>query len=84
MNTTRNRDVQGFLKQVKKNEQLRKQMQQIKKTNRQESLAEIVKIADAAGFKFTAQDYEETARAQLAGTGNVNQLTEEQLISVAM
>ena len=62
MNTMRNRDAEAFLKQAQTDEQLRKQLQQIKTTGKQ-SMAEIVRIAAAAGFNFTVQDYEEAARA---------------------
>jgi predicted ribosomally synthesized peptide with nif11-like leader len=82
-NTKQNRDAESFLKQAQKDTQLREQLQQIKMTGTKR-LAEIVRIATAAGFSFTTQEYEEAARVQLAAKGIAGrQLTDEQLISVA-
>jgi predicted ribosomally synthesized peptide with nif11-like leader len=79
MNTKQNRNAEAFLKQAQNDTELREQLQQIKMTGRKR-LAEIVRIATAAGFSFTTQEYEEVARVQLAAKGL---LTDEQLISVA-
>jgi predicted ribosomally synthesized peptide with nif11-like leader len=83
MNTKQNRDAEAFLMQAQKDSQLRDQLQQIKMTGKKR-LAEIARIATAAGFSFTTQEYEEAARAQLAGKGPASrQLTNERPISVA-
>ncbi len=83
MDTKQIRGADAFLKQAQKDTQLREQLQQIKMTG-PKRLAEIVRIATAAGFTFTTQQYEEAARAQLAAKAPAGrQLTDEQLISVA-
>jgi predicted ribosomally synthesized peptide with nif11-like leader len=82
MNTKQNRGAEAFLKRAQKDAQLREQLQQIKMTGT-ERLAEIVRIATAAGFNFSTQEYEEATRTQLAAKGNRGrQIADEQLTSV--
>ncbi|HTM54744.1 MAG TPA: Nif11-like leader peptide family natural product precursor [Pirellulales bacterium] len=83
MKTKQNRDANAFLKQVQKNAQLREQLSAIKMTDTN-GLEEIVRIATAAGFNFTAKEYEDAARVRLAAKGPAGcQFTAEQLISAA-
>jgi predicted ribosomally synthesized peptide with nif11-like leader len=65
MNTKQNTAAVAFLKQVQKDELLRQQIDQIKVIG-PTRIAEIVRIAEAEGFSFTVQEYEETIRAQSA------------------
>ena len=81
MDTKQIRDADAFLKQAQTDMQLRQQLQQIKLTGTKR-LAEIVRIATAAGFNFTTQEYEKAARVQLNGPAG-RRLTDEQLISAA-
>ena len=82
MNTKQNRDAEAFLKQTQNDAQLREQLQQIKTTGKKR-LAEIVRIATAAGFNFSTQEYEEAARDKLAAKSNTCcQITDEELTSV--
>ena len=77
MNAKQNRDAQAFLKHAQKDMQIREQMEQINQTG-SKRLAEIVRIATAAGFNFTTQEYE-AAEKTTAG----RQCTDERLISAA-
>ena len=81
MNTKQICDAKAFLKQAQNDAEIRQQLQQIK-LGGPKKLAEIVRIATAAGFSFTTQEYEEAARAQLKGPAG-RQLTDEQLVSAA-
>lgn len=83
MKTKQNRDAEAFLKRAQNDAQLREQLQQIKATGK-ERLAEIVRIATAAGFNFSTQEYEEADSARLTAKGKKGrQLSDEQLISAA-
>jgi predicted ribosomally synthesized peptide with nif11-like leader len=68
MNTKQNRGAEAFLKRAQNDVQLREQLQQIKTTGK-ERLAEIVRIATAAGFNFSTQEYEEADNARLTAKG---------------
>ena len=82
MNTKQNRDAEAFLKRAQNDAQLREQLQQIKTTGK-ERLAEIVRIATAAGFNFSTQEYEEAARSQLTAKGKKSrQIKDEQITSM--
>jgi predicted ribosomally synthesized peptide with nif11-like leader len=84
MKTKSQGDVRAFLKQIRKDEKLRNQLQFIKSTNKQQWLPEIVRIANAAGYTFTAEQYEAAAREQLAAKGHgACEISEEELVSFA-
>lgn len=83
MNISQKSDAKSFLKRAQNDAQLRDQLQQIKLTGTKR-LAEIVRIATAAGYNFTTQEYEETARTYLTAKGPAGcQITDDQIASVA-
>jgi predicted ribosomally synthesized peptide with nif11-like leader len=77
-------DVHAFLKLAQRDEQIRKQLQEIKATNKQQSIEQICRIAAAAGCNFTAQEYEKAARARFAAScNNSRQPSDQELVGVA-
>ena len=59
-------NVKGFFEKVEKDEVLQRKLKALAEAQDKAMLAELVKIAEDAGFKFTAADYVE-ARRQKAG-----------------
>jgi predicted ribosomally synthesized peptide with nif11-like leader len=83
MNTKQNRSAEAFLKRAQNDAQLREQLQQIKTTGN-ERLVEIVRIAAAAGYTFSTQEYEKAESARLTTKGKKGrQIVDEQVASVA-
>jgi predicted ribosomally synthesized peptide with nif11-like leader len=87
MTTATINPVQAFLEKVKTDTQLRKQLEMLnnqKNTEKTPTIAEIVKIAEKAGFKFTAKDYEYIARKMyVRNAKSTAPIGEKELISVA-
>jgi len=87
MTTATMNPVQAFLEKVKTDTQLRKQLETLnsqKDTEKTMTIAEIVKIAEKAGFKFTAKDYEYVARKMyIRNAKSTAPIGEKELISVA-
>jgi predicted ribosomally synthesized peptide with nif11-like leader len=87
MTTATINPVQAFLEKVKTDTQLRKQLEMLnnqKNTEKTTTIGEIVKIAEKAGFKFTAKDYEHFARKMYArNSKSTAPIGEKELISVA-
>ncbi len=76
--------VQAFLDKAHQDVQLRKQLDSLKTKETGKAFAEIVKIANKAGFKFTTKEYQEFARTQCQQkTQDKQPINDEQLISVA-
>ena len=82
MDTKHKRDVEAFLNQAQYDAPLCAQLRQIKTTGK-ERVAEIVRMATAAGFDFSTEEYEEAVRAHLIAKGNTRgQIKDERITSV--
>jgi predicted ribosomally synthesized peptide with nif11-like leader len=59
--------VKGFFAKVEGDKELRAKMKALaarENSSRDEAIAEVVKMADAAGFKFSVQDFVEASRQE--------------------
>jgi len=88
MTTATINPVQAFLEKVKTDTQLRKQLEMLnaKENNTEKTpvINQICMIAEKAGFKFTAQEYQQMARKMYARNSKSTQpIGEKELISVA-
>jgi predicted ribosomally synthesized peptide with nif11-like leader len=75
--------VKEFLKQAETKKDLKQKLQAIPKGGGQWSIGEIVKIAAAAGFTFTAQDYEDAVNQILQEKHAAGALSEGELALVS-
>jgi predicted ribosomally synthesized peptide with nif11-like leader len=75
--------VKQFLQKAENNPELQKKFQAIPKGGGQWTIAEIVKIAGAAGFTFTPQDYEDTVNQVLAEKHAAGALNDAELALIS-
>ena len=61
--------VKAFFQQVQTDDALKASMKSINATNRDEAVAEIIRIAATAGFRFSRQDYEQATQAHVGPPG---------------
>jgi predicted ribosomally synthesized peptide with nif11-like leader len=75
--------VQQFLQQVRNDPGLQAKLQAISPETKEKALAEVVGIAAATGFAFTAAEYEAAVKEELARQHAAGELRGEQLERVA-
>jgi predicted ribosomally synthesized peptide with nif11-like leader len=71
--------VRDFWQKAQGDPALRQQLEGVTTDDKEAAIAAVVKIAAAAGFTFTAADYEAALKEALAREYAVGQLQEEQL-----
>jgi predicted ribosomally synthesized peptide with nif11-like leader len=76
-------NVKKFMKKAKSDKALDAKLQAIPMRAGQKTVSEIVKIAGKAGFKFTAQDYENAVNELLDEKHAAGALSDEELALVA-
>lgn len=74
--------VRQFIKQAETTPKLHRKLQAIPKGGGQWTVAEVVKLAAAAGFQFTAKDYEDTVTEILAEKHAAGALNDSELALV--
>jgi predicted ribosomally synthesized peptide with nif11-like leader len=75
--------VRDFWQRVKQDSALQEQLRGVPRIEKAQAITAIIPIATAAGFKFTAEDYEAAVREVLARQHSAGELSEEQLADVA-
>ncbi len=75
--------VKQFMKQAEATPDLQKKIDAIPKGGGQWTIAEIVKIAAAAGFSFTAKDYEDVVNEMLAQKHAAGALSDSELALIS-
>ncbi len=75
--------VKQFLNKAETTPTLQKQLQAIPKGGGQWTIAEVVKIAAKAGFKFSAQDYEDAVNKVLSEKHAAGALNEAELALIS-
>jgi predicted ribosomally synthesized peptide with nif11-like leader len=75
--------VQAFWQKAKRDPALQAQLKAVQDPHRQAIAAEVVQIAAAAGFAFTAAEYETAVKEALGRQYAAGQLSEEQLGLIA-
>jgi predicted ribosomally synthesized peptide with nif11-like leader len=76
-------NVKAFMKKAKSDKALEAKLQAIQKGGGQSTVAEIVKIADQAGFKFSSDDYEDAINEVLNEKHAAGALNDEELAIVS-
>jgi predicted ribosomally synthesized peptide with nif11-like leader len=76
-------NVKKFMKKAQTDKALDAKLQAIPKGAGQKTVAEIVKIAGKAGFKFSAQDYEDAVNKLLDEKHAAGALNDDELALVA-
>ena len=75
--------VQDFVQKAQSDPALQRQLQGVKSKDKNATIAGLVKIAAAAGFAFTAQEWRAAVKEELARRHAAAELSEEQLSLVA-
>ena len=75
--------VKKFMKLAETNPDVQRKLQAIPKGGGQWSIAEIVKVAAAAGLAFTAKDYEDAVDQMLAEKHAAGVLSESELALIS-
>jgi predicted ribosomally synthesized peptide with nif11-like leader len=75
--------VKEFLKKAETTPDLQKQIEAIPKGGGQWTIAEVVKLAAQAGFRFTSQDYEDALNEVLAGKHAAGLLNDAELALIS-
>ncbi len=75
--------VKQFLAKCRDHQALQEKFQAVSTGTSEQRLAEVVRIAAAEGFEFTAADYIAAMRAELARQHAAGEINDEQLAMVA-
>ncbi|MDQ2963150.1 MAG: Nif11-like leader peptide family natural product precursor [Pseudomonadota bacterium] len=75
--------VKQFMRKAETNSDIQRKLQAIPKGGGQWTIAEVVKLAAAAGFAFTAKDYEDTVNQTLAEKHAAGALNETELALIS-
>jgi predicted ribosomally synthesized peptide with nif11-like leader len=76
-------NVKKFMKKTQSDKALDAKLKAIPLRAGQKTISEIIKVADKAGFKFTAQDYEDAVNELLDEKHAAGVLSDEELALVA-
>jgi predicted ribosomally synthesized peptide with nif11-like leader len=76
-------NVKKFIKKAQSDKALDAKLKAVPMRAGQKTIAQIVKIADKAGFKFTAQDYDDAVNELLDEKHAAGALSDEELALVA-
>ena len=76
--------VQQFWSKAQQDQSLQSKVQAIPAdSNSQQVLAQLIRIAGEAGFAFTATDYDDAIKTELARQHAAGEISDEQLAAVA-
>ena len=75
--------VRDFWRKAKTDAALQKQLQGMKTDDKAAAAAAVVKVAAAAGFAFTAEEYQVAIRDDLSRQHAAGELSEQQLAEMA-
>ena len=75
--------VKKFLKQAESSSEIQAKLQEIPKASGKSSIEDVVKVAAAAGYDFTAEDYEEALEETLAEKHAAGALSDSELALIS-
>jgi len=75
--------VRAFIKKVRADEALQKDLEAIDRTDRDAAMAGVVAVAEKVGFSFGVEDYEAAAEEMIQARHAAGEISDEDLDAVA-